>query len=586
MALRDGRLEDDVGERLRNPAGMRAAMRMVALGITLLAISASIAPIAAAAAPAAIPADHRIYMVSDSVGLGSAGAIQRALPDYQVTLDGIPALFVEQLESKFVRTQQATDPSVFGDIAVVAAGYNYPYWDPGRFDRSVDSMIAALESTGAKHIIWVTLREVKPQYITAAAWRGAQPYYWYFPTVNAHLRAALLRHPDLSLADWAAVADRPGLTYDSIHLNPTGAALYSATIAEEVHNVVTERAAGTTTEVAVAGINGVPADARAVSVNLTVTSPRGSGFLAAYACGADRPQTSNLNFVAGETVAVSAIVNVGAGGRICVFNSERTQVIVDVQGYFGATSSYLTVPPTRLVDTRTAGSGVLPSATPLAVQVVGVAGVPADAVAVALNVTITDDTIAGYATAYPCTEPQASPIALVNFAAGVTMPNFAVLKPGSDGTVCVSTNVPASIIVDVFGYLPAGSPVTATAPTRLADTRTGSKLAPNTDLVVPVVGAAGLPPAAAAAVLNITAAEPSATGFIVAYPCGAPTNSSTLNVVTGGNVSNTAIVGPGAGGTVCVRSNIETHILVDVSGWILDGYTGLTPWRAYDSRAG
>ena len=93
-------------------------------------------------------------------------------------------------------------------------------------------MIATLRAAGAAHILWVTLREVKPQYITASAWRQVQPYYWYFPTVNAHLRAALARHPDLSLADWAAVADRPGLTYDAIHLNTAGAALYAATIAE------------------------------------------------------------------------------------------------------------------------------------------------------------------------------------------------------------------------------------------------------------------------------------------------------------------------------------------------------------------
>ena len=198
--------------------------------LALLMVSATLDPAAAAAAE--VPADHRVYMVADSVGLGSAGAIQRALPEYQVTLDGTPALFVEQLESKFVRTRMATSPSVFGDVAVVAAGYNYPYWDPGRFDRSIDSMIATLEATGAKHIIWVTLREVKPEYVTASAWRGAQPYYWYFPTVNAHLRAAVARHPNLSLADWAAVADRPGLTYDAIHLNPVGAALYSETIAD------------------------------------------------------------------------------------------------------------------------------------------------------------------------------------------------------------------------------------------------------------------------------------------------------------------------------------------------------------------
>ena len=80
-------------------------------------------------------------------------------------------------------------------------------------------MVATLLEAGVKHVFWVTLREVKPQYISPAAWRQIQPYYWYFPTVNDHLERALARHPNLSLIDWAAVADQPGLTYDAIHLN-------------------------------------------------------------------------------------------------------------------------------------------------------------------------------------------------------------------------------------------------------------------------------------------------------------------------------------------------------------------------------
>ena len=79
-------------------------------------------------------------------------------------LDGTPALFVEQLESKYVR---AVPQSLLGDYGVVAGGYNYPYWDPARFDRSIDSIIRAFEERGVKHVFWVTLREVKPQYITA-----------------------------------------------------------------------------------------------------------------------------------------------------------------------------------------------------------------------------------------------------------------------------------------------------------------------------------------------------------------------------------------------------------------------------------
>ncbi|MGZ4763856.1 MAG: hypothetical protein ACXV7I_15585, partial [Ilumatobacteraceae bacterium] len=179
--------------------------------VTLLLSSVlAVSPVGTAARVHAAPPEHRVYMVTDSVGLGAKNALPAAFPpDWQVTLDGTPALFVEQLESKHVRTRMATDPGVFGDYAIVAGGYNYPFWDPARFDRSIDSMISALEQAGVKYIFWVTLREVKPQYITAGAWTQVQPYYWYFPTVNEHLRAAVTRHPDLSLIDWAAIADRP-----------------------------------------------------------------------------------------------------------------------------------------------------------------------------------------------------------------------------------------------------------------------------------------------------------------------------------------------------------------------------------------
>ena len=69
--------------------------------------------------------------------------------DWQVTVDGTPALFVEQLESKHVRTEMAATSRVFGDYAIVAGGYNYPFWDPARFDRSVDSIDAPHSSRPA-----------------------------------------------------------------------------------------------------------------------------------------------------------------------------------------------------------------------------------------------------------------------------------------------------------------------------------------------------------------------------------------------------------------------------------------------------
>ncbi len=48
-------------------------------------------------------------------------------------------------------------------------------------------MVDTLTAAGVEHVYWVTLREVKPQYISGGAWRQIQPYYWYFPDVNALL---------------------------------------------------------------------------------------------------------------------------------------------------------------------------------------------------------------------------------------------------------------------------------------------------------------------------------------------------------------------------------------------------------------
>jgi len=537
-------------------------------------------------APEAVDPAHRVLMLTDSVGLGARGYLQAALPEYQVVIDGNPAMMVDQIEQRLLRPRVASNSRELGDTVIVAAGYNYPYWDPSGFDADIDSMIATLRSGGVQHIIWVTLREVKPDYVSASAWRGAQPYYWYFPTVNAHLRAAAARHPDLILADWSAITDQSGLTYDSIHLNPTGAGLYSSMLANLVRTTTNWRQPLTTSEITVAGVNGVPADAIAVAVNLTVTTPRASGFLTAWACGTPQPATSNLNFTSDQTVAVSAIVNVGVGGKICVFNNVATQIIVDVQGYFGVDSDYRTIAPSRLADTRASQPGSIHApGVALPVQVVNTAGVPGDAAGVAVNVTIVDNDVAGFALVFPCDTPQAVPIALVNYIRHTATPTFAIVKPAADGTICVQTSSSASIIVDAFGYFQAGSPISVTAPTRLVDTRTtGVRIPALTDVVVPVVGSGSLPPNAVAASVTVTAAEPVGIGWVVAYPCGTNSATSTLNVVPSRATTNSAIVAPGAGGSICVKASVATHILVDVSAWIVSGYVGLTPWRAFDSR--
>src|SRR5512141_2062376 len=51
----------------------------------------------------------------------------------------------------------------------------------------------------------------------------------------------------------------------------------------------------------VTGVAGVPANATAVVMNVTVDKPSASSFLTVYPAGATRPTASNLNWTAGTT---------------------------------------------------------------------------------------------------------------------------------------------------------------------------------------------------------------------------------------------------------------------------------------------
>ena len=86
----------------------------------------------------------------------------------------------------------------------------------------------------------------------------------------------------------------------------------------------------------VTGQGGVPATGvSAVVVNLTVTDAAGSGYITAFPSGVNRPNASNLNFVAGQTVPNLVVVPVGADGKIVLFNGSGAAValVVDVVGY-------------------------------------------------------------------------------------------------------------------------------------------------------------------------------------------------------------------------------------------------------------
>ncbi len=332
-----------------------------------------------------------------------------------------------------------------------------------------------------------------------------------------------------------------------------------------------------------AGVKGVPAGVSAVVVNLTVTSATSHGVITAYASGTRKPGTSNLNYVAGETVSNLATVPVGADGRLTITNtsSGSAHLVVGVSAYFqagkpSAPGTFSSVAPTRLLDTRKS-SGPVSGGRSVSFKVGGRLGIPTNASAVVLNLTATEAESYGFLTAYAAgsKKPNASSL---NYTAGETVPNLVVVPVGSDGKVTVSNTSPgtAQILADVAGYYLPGKPTQAGAlgalrPTRFLDTRDSSgPVESGESVTVNVRGVKGIPANAAAVVVNVTATEAKSRGSLTAFASGSPSpNVSSLFYQRNQTIANLAVVPVGPDGNVKITntSSRTVQIVADVAGY-------------------
>jgi hypothetical protein len=92
-------------------------------------------------------------------------------------------------------------------------------------------------------------------------------------------------------------------------------------------------AANHTLVVQIAGVRGVPSNAKAISANITVVDAADRGFVTAFPCGA-LPTASNVNYEVAVPVANAAELPLSADGAICIYSSTSAQVIVDVNGWW------------------------------------------------------------------------------------------------------------------------------------------------------------------------------------------------------------------------------------------------------------
>lgn len=95
-------------------------------------------------------------------------------------------------------------------------------------------------------------------------------------------------------------------------------------------------AAGTTLQVPVEGVAGVPKSQFGSVAALTVTAvdPLAGRHLRVYSCGQVPPPASSVNYAPGQIVANTVVSGMGPGLKVCVYTSTTTHVLVDISGKF------------------------------------------------------------------------------------------------------------------------------------------------------------------------------------------------------------------------------------------------------------
>ena len=265
-------------------------------------------------------------------------------------------------------------------------------------------------------------------------------------------------------------------------------------------------------------------------------------------------------------------------------------------------SGLVAVSPTRVIDTRDGTGG---RSTPLGAQeswkfvVAPRFGVPADAVAVALNVTTTDATQPTFVTVHPFGEQR--PLSSnLNPVPGKATPNLVISRVGVDGAIEFFNNAgTVNVVADLVGWFTVASDVglVPLAPARLLDTRDGTggtlgAVTGGSSIDVQVAGQGGVPTNAVAVALNVTATEPTAASYLTVWPAGdARPLASSVNMAPGETVPNMVIARLGANGCVSVFNNGgASHVVIDVLGAFVPGaparFGPVSPSRVVDTRDG
>jgi hypothetical protein len=327
--------------------------------------------------------------------------------------------------------------------------------------------------------------------------------------------------------------------------------------------------------------NVVPTGQQAYAFNVTAVAPTATGNLRIVpACGSTGT-SSLVTFQPGKAVSDFVIVANPSGCNAFTLepSGSPTNVVIDAFGYY--TSGFTSVGPTRIADTRTSGGGgTVAAGTSRSFQISGNGGIPADATAVAINVTAVAPNDLGNLRVYPdgATVPNTANITYIK---KQDKSAFVVVPLPADGKIDVySDGAAVNVVLDAFGYYGSDSNLTflsaSGAPVRVLDTRP-TAIAANTPYTFPVGGTNGIPADAQAVLVSVAgvhAANSTGNGNLRLYPSGAALpNAANLSYVSPStDVANFAIVKLGTGGQLTLYSDgSPINGVLDVIGYVPAG---------------
>jgi hypothetical protein len=341
----------------------------------------------------------------------------------------------------------------------------------------------------------------------------------------------------------------------------------------------------------VAGMGTIPANAVAITGNLTVVNPQTGGYVSVGPTVSANPTTSTINFAQYQERANNVTLPLNAdGGLMAVFKggggADRfTDMILDISGYFLADdngATYTPVTSSRVLDSRV-GTGLAGRFQVNVPRTFAVTGVPPGAKAVTGNLTVVGPTKRGYVSLTP--NPQANPTtSTINFPVADTIANGVTVQLSDTGTLSAvfkASGGSTDLIFDVTGYYLddlTGLRFYPLNPGRIMDTRFNTltqlfgPFSSSTPRTLVTGGHFGVPANALAVTGSLTVVGQTKAGYVsITKSPDATPPVSTINFPVGDVRANGVTVPLNAANDMALvykaSSGAKTHLILDLTGY-------------------